>query len=613
MIAKVLRGRRVQGVIRYLYGPGRHNEHRNPHIVAGFDAPAALEPALRPDGSRDFRRLDALLTQPLALLGERNHARPVWHLPVRAHPDDPVLSDEQWGDIARQIMHHVGLAPDGDLEAVRWIAVRHADDHIHIVATLARLDGTRPDVWNDGYRIRAACQAVEERYGLVRTAPADRTAAHRPKRGETEKAHRHGRPEPSRTVLRRHVQTAAAAACNEADFFARLAEDGVLVRVRFSRRDPDQRTGYAVALPGDVNRSGQPIWYGGGKLAPDLTLPKLRPRWTARPDHGPRTGPQSADYHPVTGRHLSPRTARTVLRTMVRQAADRSRTTEEFFEHLHRTGVLVHHRFSTLHPGQITGYAVTLPGHTGPDGRPVWYCGGRLADDLTLPALHRRWTTGPPHGHPNQETPDLTLLERQAIYEDAARATAYATAQVRRHLATNPHAASDACWAASDILHIAAKATGNPHLRKAADTYDRAARTPYARIPRPTPAGDALRTTARVLAMTGALGDPTTTTVMTLITHLITFIDTIAQLRQAQHHAAQATAAHSTRHHLDHANASPQNPTPWLTEPDRAPTLPQPAMANFPIPWAPPSPTTIASRRKSTPSQSQDRRHGPSR
>jgi len=208
VIAKVLRGRRVQGLIRYLYGPGRFNEHRNPRIVAGFDAPAALEPVLRPDGSRDFRRLDALLTQPLVLLGERNYARPVWHLPVRAHPDDPILSDDQWGEIARQIMDHVGLAPQGDSEAVRWIAVRHADDHIHIVATLARLDGTRPKVWNDGYRIRAACRAVEERYGLFRTAPADRTAARRPKRGESEKARRHGHAEPARIVLRRHVQAA---------------------------------------------------------------------------------------------------------------------------------------------------------------------------------------------------------------------------------------------------------------------------------------------------------------------------------------------------------------------------------------------------------------------
>ncbi|MES9607328.1 hypothetical protein, partial [Actinomadura sp. NPDC000929] len=34
---------RVQGLLRYLYGPGTNGEHHNPHIGAGFDAagPAA--------------------------------------------------------------------------------------------------------------------------------------------------------------------------------------------------------------------------------------------------------------------------------------------------------------------------------------------------------------------------------------------------------------------------------------------------------------------------------------------------------------------------------------------------------------------------------------------
>jgi hypothetical protein len=80
-------------------------------------------------------------------------------------------------------------------------------------------------------------------------------------------------------VLRRQVSTAAAAAGGEQDFFARLRQSGVLVRTRHSTRDPDQLTGYAVALPGDTTRAGDPVWYGGGKLAADLTLPKLRRRW----------------------------------------------------------------------------------------------------------------------------------------------------------------------------------------------------------------------------------------------------------------------------------------------------------------------------------------------
>jgi hypothetical protein len=103
VIGKVLRGTRVQGLIRYLYGPGRAEEHRNPHIVAGFRDPAELEPVIRADGSRDFRRLEGLLAQPLALLGERNYRKPVWHLPVRAAPEDPILTDQRWAQVARNI------------------------------------------------------------------------------------------------------------------------------------------------------------------------------------------------------------------------------------------------------------------------------------------------------------------------------------------------------------------------------------------------------------------------------------------------------------------------------------------------------------------------------
>lgn len=40
-------------------------------------------------------------------------------------------------------------------------------------------------------------------------------------------------------------------------------------------------TGYSVALPDDTSRDGRPIWYGAGKLAADLTWPKIRQRWTS--------------------------------------------------------------------------------------------------------------------------------------------------------------------------------------------------------------------------------------------------------------------------------------------------------------------------------------------
>lgn len=101
-------------------------------------------------------------------------------------------------------MDRTGLASAGDDLGARWVAVRHADDHVHIVATLARQDGRRPKLWNDFYRIREACLEAEQRFGLTGTAPADRTAARRPARAETEQA-------AARATMTRRLPAARAA------------------------------------------------------------------------------------------------------------------------------------------------------------------------------------------------------------------------------------------------------------------------------------------------------------------------------------------------------------------------------------------------------------------
>jgi hypothetical protein len=290
VIAKISdpRGTRVGGLIWYLFGPGRREEHTDPHLVAGWRHPAELEPPLRPDGRRDFRRLCGLLQQPHAVLGPRGFDRPVWHCAVRAAPEDRMLSDDEWAQIAGDVMHRTGLSPCGqEDDGGRWVAVRHGADHIHIVAMLARQDGGKPRLSNERYRVREACRAAEERYGLRGTAPGDRTAACRPTRAEHEKTRRKGRPEAPRVVLRRAVSTAAAGSASEEEFFARLADAGLLVRQRRSTRDPGEVTGYAVALSDDTARGGGPVWFGGGKLAADLTLPKLRSRGPRQPHPAP--------------------------------------------------------------------------------------------------------------------------------------------------------------------------------------------------------------------------------------------------------------------------------------------------------------------------------------
>jgi len=259
-----------------------------PTGYVGAVALAAATGTAGPAGS-EVREALAELVAARALGPEK---RPVYHLVIAARKDaetgelvDRWLSDGEWADIAETYLDRIGLAPRGDDLGVRWVAVRHADDHVHVVATLARQDGRRVFPHNDFWRAGEASRAVEAKYGLTVTAASDRTAAKRPSYAEAQKAARRGQAEPVRETLRRSVRTAAAGAASPAEFLERLRDEGLLVRERMSERTPGQITGYAVALPDAIDPGGQPIYYGGGKLAADLTLPKLRRRWDpAAPD-----------------------------------------------------------------------------------------------------------------------------------------------------------------------------------------------------------------------------------------------------------------------------------------------------------------------------------------
>ncbi|MFI1825390.1 mobilization protein [Streptomyces sp. NPDC020412] len=275
MVPDISTGSRTYGLLAYLYGPGRRDEHTDPHIVA------AWEPALAPDPGRDpaatLKELTDRLDLPvLALPAGRRPQRHVWHCPVRTAPGDRPLTDAEWGEVARRIVHATGIAEAGDEQACRWIAVRHADDHIHIVATLKRQDGRSPRRHQDAVRAQAECRRIEADFGLQRLNSGDRTAAQRPTSAERSKAERTGRAEPPRETLREAVRQALAGAATEDEFFARLTAAGLRVEKRLA---PSGDTlGYKVALPGDRNRDGQPIWFPGSKLAPDLSLPKIRQR-----------------------------------------------------------------------------------------------------------------------------------------------------------------------------------------------------------------------------------------------------------------------------------------------------------------------------------------------
>jgi len=88
-----------------------------------------------------------------------------------------------------------------------------------------------------------------------------------------------------RRRLERTVRAAATAASTEVQWLDRLGELGVAVEARWARGG-DRVLGYRVALA-DTPREqagSKAVWFGGGTLAHDLTLPALRAGWTRDAD-----------------------------------------------------------------------------------------------------------------------------------------------------------------------------------------------------------------------------------------------------------------------------------------------------------------------------------------
>ncbi|MGW6709164.1 relaxase/mobilization nuclease domain-containing protein, partial [Streptomyces sp. NPDC054956] len=231
MVPKIhKRGTRTIGLLYYLYGPGKAEEHIDPHLVASWDH-AAPDPGREP--AVTYKQLQELLDQPLANLDETERpTKHVWHLSVRNAPTDRPLSDQEWGDVARRMVAAAGIDDPEQGSGCRWVAVRHADDHIHILATLVREDGYRPDLDFDAVRVQAEARLLEKELGLRQLNPGDGTAAQRPTSAERHKADRMGRERTPREELRETVRRAAAGVASEEEFFERLGASGVLIRKR---------------------------------------------------------------------------------------------------------------------------------------------------------------------------------------------------------------------------------------------------------------------------------------------------------------------------------------------------------------------------------------------
>ena len=315
MINAISDGGNTAGLLQYLVGRGRANEHTSPHLVAGSDVimrrwgtwdrlSAAQgfeiakyvdqfmnETGTRSTGSRRVVNMDKIDEK----TGERGVrevikgpvADHVWHCSLSLSPEEAAQGDERWQQIAHDFADQMGFTGADGKAPCRWVAIHHGSaknggDHIHIAVNIIREDGTKWSKWQDMVKASAACNKLERKYGLeviesrehARSARAD-TAA------DLQASARRGQDRTDREILLPRVRAAATSATSERDFVLRLRELGVRARPRFARGRTDVVVGYSVALHKPKGHKAQ--WYAGGKIARDLTLTRLRTRWPDTP------------------------------------------------------------------------------------------------------------------------------------------------------------------------------------------------------------------------------------------------------------------------------------------------------------------------------------------
>ncbi len=214
MRGKITRGQKMAGLIYYLQGPGKHNEHTNPHMVAGrggaverfmWSADNSVRVLSKDDAIAIARELDephvlhdvkvpwvdpkrkkAALAEGYTETGARAMARVedanVWQCSLALRADEAELSDELWGKIADDFMREMGFdSVDPKDAGSRWVAIHHGksangNDHIHIAASMVREDGSLVKLFvapspgkkpqGDGPRSSQVIQMLEHKYNL---------------------------------------------------------------------------------------------------------------------------------------------------------------------------------------------------------------------------------------------------------------------------------------------------------------------------------------------------------------------------------------------------------------------------------------------------------------
>lgn len=284
MIGKITRGQRVGGLVRYLFGPGDANEHTDPRVVAaGTSRRRWSRRRRRAAGATSGRSSTSSACPWPGSTAGSSACGTARFGPPRATGHSATQSG---GTSRRRSWTRRGWRRGATTaDAVGSPCATTRTTCIWWPPWPARTAAGPGTSTTGGRSSRGAGGSKPTTDSRWWPCPIGRS---RPRRGAARPRRRPGprrnadtglAGEPARDRLRREVQLAAAGASGTDEFFDRLRSAGVMVEARMRTQHPGERTGYKVSWPRYCNRDGRPVWFGGGKLAPDLSLPRLEKHW----------------------------------------------------------------------------------------------------------------------------------------------------------------------------------------------------------------------------------------------------------------------------------------------------------------------------------------------
>ena len=200
MIPNIVRGSDPAGLVRYLFGKGRRNEHTDQHLVCAsgdmfpsFDMDGKPAASYAEIGRRFDRRYRVRERKedpfPPDMRGknnpEREHGRKrVWHCSLAIKAGQGILTDQEWEAVIRDYLTRMNIIDGDDDQGVTWLAVRHGlsangNDHVHIMVQLAADDGWI-NPYHDRINAQRSCRQMEksrpELVGLARSDTGTRVS-----------------------------------------------------------------------------------------------------------------------------------------------------------------------------------------------------------------------------------------------------------------------------------------------------------------------------------------------------------------------------------------------------------------------------------------------------